>query len=754
MSLDSKRPQAVSQDTALRIALHDDTGRPSAAYAEPLVEDFHARLVSSPSRPSAAREKSLPGLDHDMPSVPHFGDASAAPPPPDLVQPRTLRSVRNHPSFEREYRRNGSDPDRSGSSVASSPDIRHDSSRDSISAASTAPTDVPLTPQVKREPSLVPLQTHGLQDGPDQMETFYADDPHSFDLIVSPPEETSGQYQLEARAEQLFSKDHLKHIFAEPKLLLHFSSFLNSHRPNSVRLLVYYLDAVKAIHAIEYANDITEALDQLHGHDFSQAPPPITTNRALEKRAEEAFDALARDELPAYITYTWIQVVHTSVQRRITGTLAPHLRETSEGLAEVFCLSDPSRPDNPIVFASEEFQRTTQYGMNYCVGRNCRFLQGPHTNKTSVHRLATAIRAGKEHCEVFLNYRRDGSPFMNLLMIAPLHDAQGTIRYFIGAQVDVSNLAKDATDLDGLRTLLARDRDPGFAANQDELSRKDVFNSLAEMFNKHELETVRKSGGRMHREQVDDQIDRSSVVSGRPRLVLTDPTSDVLHAKTASLPREHKEDLRASGRLQGPYQHYLLLRPYPSLRILFTSPSLRIPGMLQSPFLSRVGGSSRVRSELSEAFAEGRGVTAKIRWLTRPETDVDEGEGRTRWIHATPLLNHKGETGVWMVVLVDADSREGDGSRRFKAPPAVTDSKRAEVRREGLSQQIRSRYSIGGSPVVGMEQRYEAVSPGTVKLVEKRQGERAKRAGQILSFLDTDGERPASGRSERSFAYR
>ncbi len=108
---------------------------------------------------------------------------------------------------------------------------------------------------------------------------------------------------------------------------------------------------------------------------------------------------------------------------------------------------------------------------------------------------------------------------------------------------------------------------------------------------------------------------------------------------------------------------YLLLRPYPSLRILFTSPSLRVPGIPQSTFLSRIGGSPRVREELSAALAEGRGVTAKIRWISRPDDD-----GRTRWIHCTPLLGHSGKVGVWMVVLVDDESSQS--VRRFrKAPP-------------------------------------------------------------------------------------
>lgn len=50
-----------------------------------------------------------------------------------------------------------------------------------------------------------------------------------------------------------------------------------------------------------------------------------------------------------------------------------------------------------------EFHRTTQYGVSYAIGRNCRFLQGPKTNRNSVDRFKENILAGKEHSEVFLN---------------------------------------------------------------------------------------------------------------------------------------------------------------------------------------------------------------------------------------------------------------------------------------------------------------------------------------------------------------
>jgi hypothetical protein len=117
--------------------------------------------------------------------------------------------------------------------------------------------------------------------------------------------------------------------------------------------LIYYLDALKALRAINYSNAIAEALEPIDCHEFTSLPTKATANSVLEQKANNAFEELVKEDLPAYVTHLYIQVVSISISRRVTGTLAPHLREASEGLAEVFCLTDPSRPDNPIVFASE-----------------------------------------------------------------------------------------------------------------------------------------------------------------------------------------------------------------------------------------------------------------------------------------------------------------------------------------------------------------------------------------------------------------
>lgn len=129
---------------------------------------------------------------------------------------------------------------------------------------------------------------------------------------------------------------------------------------------------------------------------------------------------------------------------------------------------------------------------------------------------------------------------MNLLMMAPLLDSRGKLRYFIGAQVDVSGLVKDCTDLDAMQRML--DREDGLDVPEE----KDEFQLLSEMYNDSELDTIRRHGGKMHREHLADQDDASS--HHRPRVLIQDQS-------TFDIDRAEKPSPRAEGRLSGPYKH-------------------------------------------------------------------------------------------------------------------------------------------------------------------------------------------------------
>jgi len=110
-------------------------------------------------------------------------------------------------------------------------------------------------------------------------------------------------------------------------------------------------------------------------------------------------------------------------------------------------LSDPSVPDNPVVYTNEGFQRLTGYPASEILGRNCRFLQGEETDPEPVAQMRQAI-ADEEPVSVELrNYRRDGTPFWNQIHIAPIRDDEGELTHFVGFQVDITERKRKEQEL-------------------------------------------------------------------------------------------------------------------------------------------------------------------------------------------------------------------------------------------------------------------------------------------------------------------
>lgn len=101
-------------------------------------------------------------------------------------------------------------------------------------------------------------------------------------------------------------------------------------------------------------------------------------------------------------------------------------------------VTDPHKPDNPIVFANTAFLRMTGYTMEEVVGNNCRFLQGPETDPATMAQLRHAIKERRDISLEILNYRKNGSTFWNALFVSPVYDAQGELVYFFGSQLDIS----------------------------------------------------------------------------------------------------------------------------------------------------------------------------------------------------------------------------------------------------------------------------------------------------------------------------
>jgi PAS domain S-box-containing protein len=100
-------------------------------------------------------------------------------------------------------------------------------------------------------------------------------------------------------------------------------------------------------------------------------------------------------------------------------------------------VSDPRQPDNPIIVCNDEFCQLTGYASEDVIGRNCRFLSGPATEPWLSEEIRRGVREHKPVMVEILNYRRDGTPFRNAVMVAPLYDDNDELVYFYGSQIEI-----------------------------------------------------------------------------------------------------------------------------------------------------------------------------------------------------------------------------------------------------------------------------------------------------------------------------
>ncbi len=101
-------------------------------------------------------------------------------------------------------------------------------------------------------------------------------------------------------------------------------------------------------------------------------------------------------------------------------------------------IADARQPDTPIIYCNPAFEKLTGYSAEEVIGRNCRFLQGPDTDRAELDKLRSSLRSGTEIQVVLKNYRKDKTPFWNELMVSPILDDEGKLTHFIGVQNDIS----------------------------------------------------------------------------------------------------------------------------------------------------------------------------------------------------------------------------------------------------------------------------------------------------------------------------
>ncbi|CAF9930575.1 MAG: hypothetical protein ALECFALPRED_004642 [Alectoria fallacina] len=221
-----------------------------------------------------------------------------------------------------------------------------------------------------------------------------------------------------------------------------------------------FLEKVDRYNAL--LDELTTIMTDIHySYTATEAPKQLGIHVNLMRRMNADIKASTMSTLPSMESiFTEAQdnvenILRTAVYPRfvkyqMTNSASKALstdRTKYQGLGDCFCLTDPNKADNPIVFASDGFVSVTGYSRPEVVPRNCRFLQGNYTDRTATKRLKASIEAREETVELLLNYKKTGEPFWNLLYVAPLFDAEGDLKFFIGGQINCSTTIRSNTDV-------------------------------------------------------------------------------------------------------------------------------------------------------------------------------------------------------------------------------------------------------------------------------------------------------------------
>lgn len=111
-----------------------------------------------------------------------------------------------------------------------------------------------------------------------------------------------------------------------------------------------------------------------------------------------------------------------------------------EALPLAFSLSTARRDRRgfPLMYVNKHFEKLTGYSRSDVLGRNCKFLQCPESEKAQLTILTDALRSEKPAKVILSNMTRDNRAFKNLIVIKPVFDERRVYSYVMAIQMDVT----------------------------------------------------------------------------------------------------------------------------------------------------------------------------------------------------------------------------------------------------------------------------------------------------------------------------
>ncbi|MEX0719511.1 MAG: PAS domain S-box protein [Balneolaceae bacterium] len=96
-------------------------------------------------------------------------------------------------------------------------------------------------------------------------------------------------------------------------------------------------------------------------------------------------------------------------------------------------------PGPKIVYVNEGFTKMTGYEKSEVLGKSPRILQGEKTEKEVLNKLKRRLKKGHPFFGHTVNYKKDGSEFINQWDIHPLTNSKGEVTHWVAYQRDITD---------------------------------------------------------------------------------------------------------------------------------------------------------------------------------------------------------------------------------------------------------------------------------------------------------------------------
>ncbi len=93
-----------------------------------------------------------------------------------------------------------------------------------------------------------------------------------------------------------------------------------------------------------------------------------------------------------------------------------------------------------IVTVNSAWESLCGYTKDECSGKTLDCIQGPETNEAAITALMAQLLRGEEAGTVLVNYKKDGSKFLNRLRVGALRDDNNSVTHFVGVLKEVEEM--------------------------------------------------------------------------------------------------------------------------------------------------------------------------------------------------------------------------------------------------------------------------------------------------------------------------